>query len=87
MSEASARATFQLVKLEEEEGLLPQLERIFAWVRKLQELSLPHTYAFYPPGISLKLRKDLPRGFPDRKGLLKLSPKIEKGHFLVPRVI
>jgi aspartyl/glutamyl-tRNA(Asn/Gln) amidotransferase C subunit len=87
MSETSAKTTFRLVKLEEEDRLLPQLERIFAWVKKLQELSLPQAYAFYPPGISLKLRKDVPCEFPDSRKLLELSPKIEKDHFVVPRVI
>ncbi|GEM_PF-2563071 len=87
MSESPARDIFQLVKLEEERKFLPQLERIFSWVNKLQELSQPQEYAFYPPGLSLKLRRDVPEEFPERDKLLALAPRIKEGHFAVPRVI
>ncbi len=87
MNKDPARASFKLLRIEEEEGLASQLGRIFSWVGKLQTLELKGEYAFYSPGLSLLAREDRVILFKEREHLLSLAPEVKDGFFVVPRVL
>ncbi len=87
MNKESLKLPFKLLRIQEDEKLLPHLERIFAWVGKLQSLDLSEAYAFYPPGISLRKREDRPENFKGREKLLSSSPDLRDEFFAVPKVL
>jgi len=87
MNKEPAKESFKLLRLEEEEELASQLERIFSWVGKLQSLELNGDYAFYPPGLSLLTREDRIISFKELERLLSLAPEIKDRFFVVPRVL
>ncbi|EAY24730.1 Asp-tRNA(Asn)/Glu-tRNA(Gln) amidotransferase subunit GatC [Microscilla marina] len=82
----------QLARLDisatEEEAVLSDLNQILDWVEKLKELDTEGVEPLrFMSGEVNNLREDSPNNALDKSAALKLAPKADQDHVLVPKVL
>ncbi|WP_299455842.1 Asp-tRNA(Asn)/Glu-tRNA(Gln) amidotransferase subunit GatC [uncultured Microscilla sp.] len=82
----------QLARLDiaatEEEAVLSDLNQILDWVEKLKELDTEGVEPLrFMSGEMNNLREDIPNNALNKSAALKLAPKADQDHILVPKVL